>query len=100
MLTLLQLVPMANNIQSAKSGSDWTSVELVANSTDPAFMDDNLPADEALSNSTYRLIQYLSLATNAHRGQGSAADDFAKELLQVLGFEQRGTLLRSRFAIP
>ena len=113
---------MAASIRTAKSGSDWTSAELVAynvvvqrqdhrtffgylpttiaNTVDPAFISADLPADATLSDSTYRLVQYLGLATNAHRGQETAVGDFTKELLRVLGFEKRGSFLRSRFAIP
>ena len=113
---------MTNSIRSAKSGSDWTSAELmdyniisqkqsaeeffgyapntIPDIIDPAFTDAHLPANETLNDSTYRLIQYLSLATNPHRSQEPAVGDFAKELLRVLGFEKRGTLLRSRYAIP
>lgn len=113
---------MANSIRTAKSGSDWTSAELmdyniisqkqsaeeffgyapntIPDIIDPAFTDADLPANETLNDSTYRLIQYLSLATNPHRSQEPAVGDFAKELLRVLGFEKRGTLLRSRYAIP
>ncbi|KZP25861.1 hypothetical protein FIBSPDRAFT_855487 [Athelia psychrophila] len=112
---------MANHIRSAKSGVDWTSAELVAynikvqrqsaldffgyvpttisNTVHPAFMDANLPADEALSEGTCRLVRYLDFATDPQRCQ-AAVGDFVKELLRVLGFERRGTLLRSRFAIP
>jgi hypothetical protein len=113
---------MAASIRTAKSGSDWTSAELVAynvmvqrqnsrtffgylpttisNTVDPAFISADLPADETLSDSTYRLVQYLDLATNDHCGQESAVYDFVKEFLRVLGFEKRGSLLRSRFSIP
>jgi hypothetical protein len=112
---------MANIIRSAKSGSDWTSNELQAynicvqplisrvffgfepSSTltqlDPDFVSGTLDS-EGLSDHTYRLLQYLNLAAHANSGQESAIDDFAKEVLRVVGFEERGTLLRSRFAIP
>jgi hypothetical protein len=122
-VTLRVLLPstMANIIRSAKSGSDWTTNELLAynitvdplssrdffgfqpsstlNQLDPKFVSGTLQS-EGLSDHTYRLFQYLDLATNANAGQESAIDDFAKEILRVIGFEERGTLLRSRFAIP
>ncbi len=113
---------MANIIRSAKSGSDWTSNDLIAynitirrqssdsffgytpniipDAIDPAFLTATVPPDDNLSDGTYRLLQYLDLATHANSGQESAIDDFAKELLRLLGFEERGTLLRSRYAIP
>ncbi|KIJ58474.1 hypothetical protein HYDPIDRAFT_68087, partial [Hydnomerulius pinastri MD-312] len=113
---------MANIIRSAKSGSDWTSNDLAAyniavhrqpadtffgytpstisDGIDPAFLTATLPPNENLSDQTYRLLQYLHLATHANSGQESAIHDFAKELLRSLGFEERGTLLRSRYSIP
>jgi hypothetical protein len=69
------------------------------NQLDPKFVSGTLQS-EGLSDHTYRLLQYLDLTTNANAGQESAIDDFAKEILRVVGFEERGTLLRSRFAIP
>ena len=116
------LSTMANIIRSAKSGSDWTSNDLIAyniairrqssetffgykpntipDAIDPAFLTATIPPQDNLSDGTYRLLQYLDLATHANPGQESAIDDFAKELLRLLGFEERGTLLRSRYAIP
>ncbi|PBK85186.1 hypothetical protein ARMGADRAFT_565846 [Armillaria gallica] len=113
---------MANIIRSAKSGSDWTSNDLIAyniairrqssdtffgykpntipDAIDPAFLTATIPPQDNLSDGTYRLLQYLDLATHTNSGQESAIDDFAKELLRLLGFEERGTLLRSRYAIP
>jgi hypothetical protein len=110
---------MAGIIRSAKSGSDWTENELFAynitvktqspvdffgsapSSTlehvDPHFLRE---PTEDVSDETYRLFQYLDLATRANNGQESAIDDFAKEILRLSGFEERGTLLRSRYAIP
>ncbi|KAK0218864.1 hypothetical protein IW262DRAFT_1297989 [Armillaria fumosa] len=109
---------MANIIRSAKSGRDWSSSDLISynitirrlssddffgyrpntipDAIDPAFLTATIPPDEHLSDSTHRLLQYLDLATS---GQESAIADFAKELLRVLGFEERGTLLRSRYSI-
>jgi hypothetical protein len=40
------------------------------------------------------------LASKANPGQESAVDDLVKELLRLLKYEERGTLLRSRYAIP
>lgn len=111
---------MANVNRSAKSGNDWTSNELIAyniairpqssetffgykpntipDAVDPAFLTASVPPQDNLSDGTYRLLQYLDLATHVNSGQ--AIHDFAKELLRLLGFEERGTLLRSRYAIP
>lgn len=114
---------MSTIIRSAKSGSEWTENELLAynivvhrqssveffgfepNSSldylDPHFVLDPLDAPtDGISDQSYRLLQYLDLATRANSGQESAIDDFAKEVLRVIGFEERGTLLRSRYAIP
>jgi hypothetical protein len=52
------------------------------------------------SDETYRILLYLDLASRANSGQESAIDDFAREILQVLGYETRGLILRSRYAIP
>jgi hypothetical protein len=45
-------------------------------------------------------LRYLDLASNANSGQESAIDDFAREILRVLGYEKDDLLLRSRYAIP
>ena len=50
--------------------------------------------DPALINSR----AYLGLATNS--GQETALGDFARELLHICGFEERGRVLRSRYTIP
>ena len=114
---------MSTIIRSARSGSEWTVNELLAYNIavhrqssveffgfepsssldylDSHFVLDPLdaPSDD-ISDHSYRLLQYLDLATRANSGQESAIDDFAKEVLRVIGFEERGTLLRSRYAIP
>ncbi|KAF8967725.1 hypothetical protein BDZ97DRAFT_1978751 [Flammula alnicola] len=42
-----------------------------------------------------------SIPRSCHSGQlRPAIDDFAEELLRLLGFEERGTLQRSRYSIP
>jgi hypothetical protein len=114
---------MANLIRSAKSGSDWTTNDLLAynirvssqspdefygqplptvaslSSLDPNLLSGTL-GTQGLSDETYRLLQYLDLASRANSGQESAIDDFAREILRALGYEKRGLLLRSRYAIP
>ncbi|KAE9395823.1 hypothetical protein BT96DRAFT_922571 [Gymnopus androsaceus JB14] len=113
---------MAHLNRSAKSGNEWTLNELrayniticlqssdsffgytpneISNAIDPDFLTATLPPNENLADDTYRLLQYLGLATRVNSGQESAIHDFAKELLRLLGFEERETLLRSRYAIP
>ncbi|KAG5645736.1 hypothetical protein DXG03_005432 [Asterophora parasitica] len=114
---------MADLIRSAKSGSDWTEHDLrgynitvspqraenfygislptVADLStfDPHLVSSTL-STQGLSDETYRLLQYLDLAFKANPGQESAIHDFAREILRVLGYERRGFLLRSRYAIP
>src|SRR5260370_19459830 len=114
---------MAHLIRSAKSGSDWTTNELLAynnrvssqtphsfygiplppvaslNHLDPDLVSGTL-STQGLKDETYRLLQYLDLASTANAGQESAIADFARQFLRVLGYERRGLLLRSRYAIP
>jgi hypothetical protein len=114
---------MANLIRSAKSGSDWTANDLLANNIrvssqsadsfygiplpplsglstlDPHLVSGTL-STQGLSDETDRLLQYLNLASRAIAGQESAIDDFAREILRVLSYERRGLLLRSRYTIP
>jgi hypothetical protein len=114
---------MAYLFRIAKSGSDWTTNELLAynirvssqspdsfygqplptvaslSSLDPNLLSGTL-GTQGLSDETYRLLQYLDLASRANSGQESAINDFAREILRALGYEKRGLLLRSRYAIP
>lgn len=111
---------MTELIRSAKSGSDWTKNDLLSynikvtsfspeefygeplpslSDIDPYLVDGTLDT-QGLSDETYRLLQYLDLASKANSGQESAIDDFAREILRVLGYESRGLLLRSRYNIP
>jgi hypothetical protein len=43
---------------------------------------------------------YVCLGYQAILGQESAIDDFARELLRALGYEEDDTILRTRYAIP
>ena len=108
---------MANLIRSAKSGSDWSTNEFLAynitvqrqdvinffghelgsidhldsnlfSSTDPTIAVD-------FSQETYRFLVYLDLASRANAGH-----DLARSVLEVTGFDQRGTILRTRYDIP
>jgi len=54
--------------------------------------------DTNVSDDTYRFLAYLDLATNS--SQETAVDDFARELLHIVGFEERGRILRTRHIIP
>jgi hypothetical protein len=108
---------MANLFRFAKSGSDWSTNELLAynitvqrqdvvnffghelgsidhfdsnlfSSTDPTIAVD-------FSKETYRFLAYLDLASRANAGH-----DLAKSVLEVTGFDQIGTILRTRYEIP
>jgi len=99
---------MAYLFRIAKSGSDWTTNELLAynirvssqtphsfygiplppvaslNDLDPDLVSGTL-STQVLKDETYRLLQYLDLASTANAGQESAINDFAREILRVLG---------------
>jgi hypothetical protein len=119
-------IPHGKPHRSAKSGSDWTQNDLLAyniklssqsplsfygnplppvgslNNLDPNLVSGTL-STQGLKDDTYRLLQYLHLASTANAGQESAIHDFARDILRVLGYEiyeMRGLLLRSRYAIP
>jgi hypothetical protein len=111
---------MANIIRSAKSGSDWTDNELIAyniaissiapgeffpvpdpslDHIDPAIL--NSPPgtlDPAISDLAAGYLGYLDLAARAT--QESFIDDFAAETLKLLGFNERGTTISTRYIIP
>ncbi|KAI9466329.1 hypothetical protein BJY52DRAFT_1201940 [Lactarius psammicola] len=93
---------MANLLRFAKSGSDWTANDLrptTSDSLDPNLLSGTFDT-QGLSDETYRLLQYLDLASKANSGQESAVRDFTGGILRVLGYEKRGLLLRSHYAIP
>ncbi|KAF9517287.1 hypothetical protein BS47DRAFT_1435234 [Hydnum rufescens UP504] len=111
---------MTHIFRSAKSGINWASQELEAyNITvqhqaaqkffgseptqlpqiDPKFVTGTVDS-KRLSDTSFRLLLYLSLASCANTGQKSALHDFSCEILRLVGFEERGTLLRSHYGIP
>ena len=57
------------------------------------------PNDNIVDVATFRILQYIDLATRANATQESAIDDIARELLRLLNFEEKGTLLQSCYAI-
>jgi len=109
-------------IRSAKSGNDWTTNELMAYNVQvslqdaPQFFGRELrPIDHLDSNllstidpsiavglckDTYRFLAYLDLASHANVGQESAINDFERTVLEVMGYDELGTILRSRYDIP
>ncbi|KAK7443523.1 NADH dehydrogenase [ubiquinone] flavoprotein 1, mitochondrial [Stygiomarasmius scandens] len=116
---------MSDLTRTAKSGSDWSVYELTAynitvhtqpsidflgpghepsaplDNLDPLFVSGTLDeAELAESDFTFRLFQYLKFATKINVGQASAINDLVRELLRLLGYEERGLLFRSNYAIP
>jgi len=114
---------MADLICSVKSGSDWTSNELAAYDIviccqsapdffgyqpntipeylDPEFVHSLVPPNDNMADvATFRILQYIDLTTHTNATQESAIDDIARELLHLLNFEEKRTLLQSRYAIP
>jgi hypothetical protein len=111
---------LANLIQSAKSGSDWTDNELIAyNITvtsispseffptpdpsldliDPVILNSPSGAtDPAISNIATEYLSYLDLAARAT--QENFINDFATETLKLLGFNKCGTTVSTRYIIP
>ena len=116
MLTSHRSIPaMANIVRLARSGSDWTSNELVAyhiviqEQDQVQFFDGPLPEYagpvgfiehedrvQGLDASSLALIKRLDLAMKILEGEESAVDDFAAELLRVMGYERDETIVRTR----
>ena len=106
----------------AKSGGDWSTNELLAynivvrrqdathffgqepgsiDHLDPNLLSSDEPSTAThLFKETYRFVAYLYLASRSNSGQKSAIDDFAKSTLEVTGFDELGTVLRTRYEIP
>lgn len=108
-------------IRTAKSGSDWSKNELLAyhisvspvpadfffapvvepslQHLDPNILNSPAGAEDAnLSDAVIAYLGYLDLAVNAT--QESSIDDFAVRTLDLLGFNERGTVVATRYAIP
>ncbi|KAF8527400.1 hypothetical protein BU17DRAFT_39503 [Hysterangium stoloniferum] len=110
---------MANIIRLAKSGSNWSTNELIAYKISIVERDQNtffngpLPAYtgptgfvqyedrvQGLDAPSLALIKRLDLAMKAMDGEESAVDDFTIQLLWVLGYETEQNVVRSRKHIP
>ena len=111
---------MANIIRCAKSGSDWTSNELLAYNINVVVEDaqtffqmPNLPAPNvdpkvltadhytnAANDNAYYFLHGLDLATTPIPAQESAVDDFAMILFRELGYVRQGRTTRTRMNIP
>jgi hypothetical protein len=118
---LVNLNIIMNFIRSAKSGSDWSKNELIAynisvspvlaeeffssvaepslDHLDPNILTAPAGAEGAnLSDAVIAYLGYLDLAVSAT--QESSIDDFAVRTLDLLGFNERGTVVATRYAIP
>ena len=110
-----------NFIRSAKSGSDWSSNELLAynisisgvapeaffssvaepslDHLDPNILTAPPGAEDAnISDAVIAYLGYLDIAISAT--QQSSIDDFAVRALDLLGFNERGTIVATRYVIP
>jgi hypothetical protein len=97
---------MANLIRSAKSGSDWSSNELLAynieikDSDEREFFGNDMLPYEAVDETSSEYKKLMMLLNLVSRGQESAVDDFSRKLLEILQFEREGSVISSRFNIP
>ena len=64
---------------------------------DPALINSPLDATN-VSDDTYHFLGCIELATNA--GQETAIDDFAREFLRIVGFEERGCVVHTHHVMP
>jgi len=105
---------MADIVRLAKSGSNWTSNELVSyniviqEQDEDQFFDGPLPKYAGplgfiehedrvlgLDAPSLALIKRLDLAMKILEGEESAVVDFAVELLRVMGYERDATIVRT-----
>ncbi|KAL6306112.1 hypothetical protein BKA93DRAFT_816502 [Sparassis latifolia] len=111
---------MADITRSAKSGSDWTQNELQAYHIQvveqdatvflgvPALPLPSVPqevlttasADDMADDRNFILVRYMDLAMNPKPAQESAVIDFARHLLEMLGYAPRPRVIRTRYDIP
>jgi hypothetical protein len=109
---------MANLIRSAKPCSDWGDYELMAynitviaqspeiffrgnsaqslDDIDPSLINSTVYVED-VADDTFQYLTYLDLAING--GRESFIDDFARETLRILGFEERGLALTMHHTI-
>lgn len=110
---------MANLSRTAKSGDDWGRNELLAYNILIEYQDastffaiDILPppsiaaevlntaaAEDMKDEESYALCRYMDIAMNPVPEQESAVDDFAVELLWMMGYAKRPRLVRSHMDI-
>ena len=113
--------PLITNLfPSPRSSNDWNLSELLAyrisvapikpqeffgqeidpplTGLDPALINNRLEVDNPpMSEDTERFLWYLRLITKLNL---TAASDFARELLRICDFEERGRYLRTGHIIP
>ncbi|KAF8628618.1 hypothetical protein AX17_005953 [Amanita inopinata Kibby_2008] len=106
---------MANIVRLAKSGNQWSSNELVAYNIviheqeahqffggplpeykGPVGFVEHEDRVQGLDTPSLALIKRLDLAMKILEGEESAVDDFAAELLRVMGYEMDQTVIRTR----
>jgi hypothetical protein len=109
---------MANLTRSAKSGSEWTTNELLAYNisvveqdqdtffgrplppyTGPAGFIQHEDRVQGLDAASLALIKRLDLAMKIFEGEESAVDDFAAEVLRALDYETEQTVVRTQKTI-
>ncbi|KAF8817284.1 hypothetical protein BYT27DRAFT_7227904 [Phlegmacium glaucopus] len=107
---------MANLLRTAKSGSDWSQIELYAYNIVVELQDaatffgvnplpqpavaselmNNVAAEDMVNDANYKLLRYMDLATNPVPAEESAVDDFAVHLLTLLDYVPRTRMTRTR----
>jgi hypothetical protein len=106
---------MAKLLRVAKAGNSWSINELeaynisIVEQEQTTFFEGPLPAYtgppaflqhenrvEELDSSSLALIKRLDLAMRVTEGEESAVEDFAAELLRVMGYEAKSTIVRTR----
>jgi len=107
---------MANLIRLPKCGSGWTQNDLrayniiVKEKSEKEFFGNTLSrlpivsediltkelADKSMEENTYFLLRYLDMAMKTKEGEESAVDDFAVELLKILGYTNMNRMTRTR----
>ncbi|KAF8801100.1 hypothetical protein BYT27DRAFT_7216377 [Phlegmacium glaucopus] len=91
---------MADIIRSAKSGNNWgQTIHAPLTDLDPALITAAVNENN-VSDDTYRFLSQLDLVTRTRVTEEAAIDDFARELLRKVGFEERGLILCTRYTIP
>jgi hypothetical protein len=111
---------MADIPHRAKSGKDWTLAELHGYNIYVEFQDattffgvntlprppvdeellNNVAADDMENEKNYKLLRLAHLATSPIPSLESAVDDYAVQLLTLLGYTPRSRITRTHMEIP